>query len=245
MRQKYRVKWVLALIVALIFSLSACADSSKPYDAPASQPDATPSRTAILEPGEQTATPSRSPDPLPTTHIITPEATAVLTPSPSPVPTLPDGCEAPSGLSQPDTLQAGELGTRKVVRLSRGSDGSSPVPPNFAQDIYAWDNEGGEIGDDEYKAYFTAHTYSSDESALGNQLQANVVVGDLIRVTDTEGSIICYEVTERVEVLESEYIQTVTDHPSQGVIVISVCSGLEGRVWTKRTIWFAQLARPS
>lgn len=237
MRHKYLIKWVLALVVVLTLSVV----STRTVDM-SPKSTTTPLVMATSSPSEQMTKPVRPMDPLPTA----PETVAPpQSPPPSPSPlVMPIGCEVPVGLSRPDELQAGDLGPRSVARLPRQPDGSSPVPPDFAKDIYAWDNQGGEIGDDEYKAYFTAHTYSSDDSALGNQLQDHLGVGGLIRVTDTDGRVICYEVAERVEVLEADYIEAVTDRPSQGVMVISVCSGLEGKVWTKRTIWFAKLVQP-
>jgi len=53
---------------------------------------------------------------------------------------------------------------------------------------------------DEYKALFTAHTYSSRDSALGNQLQAQLHPGDIIRATNANDETFCYEVEERLEV---------------------------------------------
>lgn len=242
-------KWVSALMVALALLLSACAGSGSNLDR-ASWPVSTTLATSaspvatVTEVASSEAT--ESIDPLPTAPITSSETS--LTPTPTlastPDPVLPAGCDAPTNLLQPEMLQAGSIGPHGVVRLPRVND-ASPDPPNFAKDIYAWDNEGGEVGNDQYKAYFTAHTYSSDDTALGNQLIAQVNEGDSVRVTSTEGEVICYEVFERVEVLESEYIDTITGRPSQGVLVISVCSGLEGRDWTKRTIWFAQLVQPA
>lgn len=247
--RSFPLKWVLALIAAPTLLLTACTSGSHGSDedtrpTPSASATPTDSTTIVTEPSGAPKSPSQSPDPLPTPLATSLEPSVVPAPSPTPTPVLPAGCDAPNGLSQPDALQVGSLDTRAVVRLPRVDD-LSPEPPNFAKDIYAWDNQGGEIGDDAYKAYFTAHTYSSDSSALGNQLIDHAHEGDLARVTNIEGSIICYQVTERVEVLESEYLEMVRSRPSQGVLVITVCSGLEGRNWTKRTVWFAQLVEPA
>ena len=226
------LKWALALVLAPI--LSSCVPLG----------DAVESVVPVASVYPTATTPTESPSAVVTDLPPLPSApSATSTPSspPTPVSQLPQGCEVPEGLSQPEQLQAGDVDPRKVVRLPRDSSGASPVPPDFAKDIYAWDNQGGELGEDEYKAYFTAHTYSSDQGALGNVLQKSLHSGDLIRVTNTEGRVICYEVSERIEVLESEYVKLISSRPSKGVLTIMVCSGLEGKVWTKRTVWFANL----
>ena len=226
------LKWALALILASI--LPSCVPPTGVVESVVPVVSGYPTATI------QTETPSVVATDLPPLPSA-PSATSTPSSPPTPVSQLPQGCEVPEGLSQPEQLQAGDIEPRRVVRLPRDSSGVSPVPPDFAKDIYAWDNQGGELGEDEYRAYFTAHTYSSDQGALGNVLQKSLHGGDLIRVTNTEGGVICYEVSERIEVLESEYVNLISSRPSDGVLTIMVCSGLEGKVWTKRTVWFANL----
>lgn len=243
------VRWVTALVMASMFILTSCVMGGGAFDResmPITKATSTPAKPTVSSAKNSQAAGTPDPRPSPVDVGASPSNPQVSTLAPTPTvePALPDGCDAPDELSQPQEMRAGSTGARSVVRLPR-ENGASPVPPNFARDIYAWDNQGGEIGYDQYKAYFTAHTYSSDETALGNILQAQVFEGDTVHVVDTKGKTICYQINERIEVQESEYIEAVTSRPSEGVLVISVCSGLEGREWTKRTIWFAQLVQPA
>ena len=144
------------------------------------------------------------------------------------------------GLSAPVYLEPAGLGRREVQALPP-VDGVSPDPLDFNPDVFAWDNLSGEMGPDEYKALFTAHTYSSRDSALGNQLQAHLRPGDIIRATNANDETFCYEVEERLEVSVGDYLEAISARSGEGLMVITVCSGLEGKEWTTRTIWFARL----
>lgn len=161
-------------------------------------------------------------------------------PSPEPNPTLMEGCIRAEGLSVPVSLEPAGLGSREVQALPP-VNGVSPDPLDFNPDVFAWDNLSGELGPDEYKALFTAHTYSSRDTALGNQLQAELHTGDTIRATNAAGEVFCYEVAERIEVPVDEYLDAVSARSGTGLMVITVCSGLEGKEWTTRTVWFARL----
>ena len=247
MRYSSTTRLVLALLgVLILLSTPGSHERIISMEEPAAHSTRVPEVSSV-EPKGKAISPSSA-------HTPVAEPVSDDIPTPSQIPSQvseespPDprfiGCEAPQELSIPESLQAGDIEPRQTLRLPR-VDGASPVPPNFAKDIYAWDNQGGEIGLDEYKSYFTAHTYSSDSSALGNLLIARLHQGDIVRVVDIEGRVICYEVDMRTEVLESEYINTVNGQPSNGVMVISVCSELKGKVWTKRTVWFAKVVDPS
>ena len=144
------------------------------------------------------------------------------------------------GLSAPVYLEPAGLGRREVQALPPVG-GVSPDPLDFNPNVFAWDNLSGEMGPDEYKALFTAHTYSSRDSALGNQLQAHLHPGDIIRATNANDETFCYEVEERLEVSVGDYLEAISARSGEGLMVITVCSGLEGKEWTTRTIWFARL----
>ena len=197
--------------------------------------------------GQRSAMPSMStvsPSPslaVSTAASSTPTMSALASaPVSTSTPTLPAGCDVAKGLTQPVSLEIGTLGARHVVALPP-EDGVSPVPPDFNPDIFAWNNRSGELGADEYKALFTAHTYQARDTALGNQLQQQLTEGGVIRAVDSAGSTLCYEVTNRLEVAEEQHRKTVASYSGQGLLVITVCSGLEDGEWTMRTIWVAQL----
>lgn len=199
-------------------------------------------------PVELSTPPSKSP--APTMAATTPTAASMPTPTvtqpedvssaPAPAPSLMAGCMRTDGLSAPVYLEPEGLGRRGVQALPP-VNGVSPDPLNFNPDVFAWDNMSGELGLDEYKALFTAHTYSHRDTALGNQLQAHLHPGHTIRATSATGQVICYEVIERLEVSELEYRGAIGTRSGEGLLVIIVCSGLEGKEWTTRTIWFAQM----
>ena len=64
---------------------------------------------------------------------------------------------------------------------------------------------------------------------------------DFIRATNANDETFCYEVEERLEVSVGDYLEAISARSGEGLMVITVCSGLEGKEWTTRTVWFARL----
>ncbi len=223
MRHISHVKRVLALVTVLTFSVSACAPT----------PESTSSSIPTV-----VATPSPSVARVPTASPVT---EASLTPSLSPTPSLPDGCDAPTELSRPTKVRAGDMATKKVQSLPLTSDGALPAPLNDSPDEFAWWDESGKLGEDEDETILTAHTYSKRQDALGNVLQDTLGQGSLIRATGANGQTYCYEVVERLEV--SAAGNEGYDVRQGGQLTIIVCSGYEDGVWTKRTFFRATLVK--
>ena len=180
-----------------------------------------------------TMTASQTPTPI-STPIVEP------TPTPEPTPSLMEGCTRAEGLSAPVYLEPEGLGRRDVQSLPP-VNGVSPDPLDYNPEVFAWDNLSGELGPDDYKALFTAHTYSSRDTALGNQLQDHLDVGGIVRATNDAGETFCYEVVERLELPVGGDIEAIAARSGKGLLVITVCSGLVGKEWTTRTVWFARL----
>lgn len=136
----------------------------------------------------------------------------------------------------------GVAGPAPVVTPPRDAQGVPGVPPLSSQGkrVFAWDTaQGTRPGDQSGNVLLNAHTWP-DGSALGNRLLAGLHRGDRI-VVRGDGRLLCYRVTERVEVLAEEGLPRyyALDGPPQLAIV--VCSGrrLGPGLWEKRTIWFA------
>lgn len=214
---------VVVVVSAVILPLVGCSSSAEQQLPPA---------TAVAQP--QTGQPT-TPSP------VEPSSQAGV-PSVTSTPTMPVGCDVPTGLTRPVEMEAGEVSVRDVVHVQRTND-EWVSPPNSDGERFAWDQGAGEIGEDEYKAYFGAHTYAKNDDALGNQLQELLHEGDVIRITDTEGNVICYRVTERAEVDSS--IEKARTWPSHGVLALEVCSDLEDGVWTRKVVWRADLILPA
>lgn len=130
-----------------------------------------------------------------------------------------------------------------VLALPRDAAGVPGVPPltTTGKSQFAWDAPGIRPGEDRGNAILNAHTWP-DGTALGNRLLAGLHEGERLTLHGASGRALCYEVTERTEVLDATADTSRvydTDGPHQ--IVIVVCSGTRvgpGQ-WTHRTLWFA------
>lgn len=127
-----------------------------------------------------------------------------------------------------------------VISPPRDSGNVPGTPPltTAGKSMFAWDDAIAP-GTDAGNVLLNAHTWP-DGSALGNQLLAGLQTGDRIVVAGSR-QLLCYRVTERVEVPADiqMYRYYATKGPPQ--LAILVCSGtrLGPGVWTKRTVWFA------
>ena len=226
-----KIGWSSVVVLALLGAMTLGVTLLLPLDD--GQRSATPSMSAVSSPSPSVST-SAVASPTPTVSALASAPVAASTP------TLPAGCDVAKGLTQPVSLEIGTLGARQVVALPP-EDGVSPVPPDFDPDIFAWDNQSGELGVDAYKALFTAHTYQARDTALGNQLQQQLSEGDVIRAVNSAESTLCYKVKSRLEVAVEHYGKAVDSYSGAGLLVITVCSGLKDGEWTMRTVWVAQL----
>ena len=104
--------------------------------------------------------------------------------------------------------------------------------------MFAWDDSRAP-GTDVGNVLLNAHTWP-DGTALGNQLLAGLQQGDRI-ILIGDSARLCYQVTERVEVLASKGLPRYYDTDGPPQIAIVVCSGsrLGPGNWEKRTVWFA------
>lgn len=198
------------------------------------QQGTTPVESLVVQPTTpSTTTPAQAVESGPT---ITPRETAAYS--------RPAGCDAwPERQLTPEQVIAGGVGARSVQSLPRDRDESgsvySPDPTGFNPDVFAWDNESAQVGADG-NVLLTAHTYRSDMSALGNRLLEELGEGDLVRVM-AEDVTVCYRVTERAVMHVQDYpVDRVYVGDNTPQVVITVCSGFDGQVWTQRTVWFAE-----
>lgn len=130
-----------------------------------------------------------------------------------------------------------------VLAVPRDAAGVPGVPPvtTAGKSQFAWDAPGIQPGEERGNAIFTAHTWP-DGTAMGNRLLAGLQEGERLTLHGAAGRALCYEVTDRTEVLEATAPTGrvyATDGPPR--LVIIVCSGarLGPGQWTHRTLWFA------
>jgi hypothetical protein len=134
-----------------------------------------------------------------------------------------------------------------VLALGRDADDVPGVPPlsSSGKVAFAWDAPGIAPGEPQGNVLLNAHTWP-DGSATGNRLLAGLDVGDRFALQSSDGSRLCYRVTERTEVPFDTPGGRVydTEGPPQAVII--VCSGVRTGPghWTHRTLWFAGPVAP-
>jgi hypothetical protein len=128
-----------------------------------------------------------------------------------------------------------------VLALGYDARGVPGVPPltSEGKTEFAWlpqVHPGASAGN----VLLNAHTWP-DGTALGNHLLGGLQTGGRIVVRSSGGSLLCYRVTDRVEVLATASVPEyfATSGPPQLAIV--VCSGIRRGPgdWTHRTIWYA------
>jgi hypothetical protein len=127
-----------------------------------------------------------------------------------------------------------------VISPPRDSGNVPGTPPltTAGKTMFAWDDAIAP-GTDAGNVLLNAHTWP-DGTALGNHLLAGLQHGDRIVVIGGSARL-CYQVTERVEVLASKGLPRYYDTDGPPQIAIVVCSGrrLGPGDWEKRTVWFA------
>ncbi|GAA2181984.1 hypothetical protein GCM10009785_19290 [Brooklawnia cerclae] len=113
--------------------------------------------------------------------------------------------------------------------LSLGQDGSSAAaaPPNNESHTVAWFNEGPKVGSDMGKVVLSSHTFRFG-GALGNELNDGLLdVGDVVLITGSDGSNICYRYSSSLHVIEADYdphSDIVYDYTGAPQFALVVCS---------------------
>jgi len=169
-------------------------------------------------------------------------------PLPLPPPLGPDvepPCSTATEPFVPTSVTISDLdGMIPVLALRRNRQDTPGTPPTTREgkSVMAFDLDSGiRPGDREGNALLNAHTWP-DGSAIGNSLLAALDEGDRI-VAGSEQGVLCYQVTDRVEVpadsREAAQRYFARNGPPQLALV--VCSGtrLGPGKWTHRTIWYA------
>jgi len=145
----------------------------------------------------------------------------------APVSALIDGVEAP---------------VEPMPRDANDVPGVLPLDGDGASKTIAWDQPPGvRPGDPSGNILINAHTFG-DGSALGDRFLKDLQVGDGIALIGDDDQRLCYEVTERVEVVAADGFPRYYEDVGSPQVALIVCSG-ERRGpedWTHRTIWFAE-----
>lgn len=131
----------------------------------------------------------------------------------------------------------------RVLPLPRDDNDVPGVPPLTAagKGVMAWDMPPGVLpGSRRGNVLLNTHTWP-DGSALGNRLLERLDVGDVFELRGQRDERLCYQVTERVEVLASNGFARYYKDIGRPQAALIVCSGerLGPDNWTHRTIWFA------
>jgi len=219
---------VVALAGALI--IAGLLRDESPSSAPGPTSTATPSTSAT--PTSPATSPSPSPSAKPSKQPTAPvkpavkvdcteHSTVAFTPSRIAIPHVTSGAH--------------------VLAIGYDAHGVPGVPPltSEGKTEFAWVPNVAP-GMDEGNVLLNAHTWP-DGSALGNHLLAGLQTGGRIVVTGAGDHVLCYRVTDRVEVAATASVPAyfATDGPPQ--LAIIVCSGIRRGPgdWTERTIWYA------
>ena len=188
--------------------------------------------TPRADDSRRTAAPPQAPAPLQRTTL-----------GPSPKAADP-GC--PSRAAQPFAPRKitipGAIRSARVITPPRDAAGLPGIPPltSAGKSVFAWDRaHGTRPGQRRGNVLLNAHTWP-DGSALGNRLLQRLGGGDRI-VVRGQHTVLCYRVTERVEVLAQDGLPRYYAKDGRPQLAIVVCSGrrLGPGVWEKRTVWFA------
>jgi hypothetical protein len=178
----------------------------------------------------------------PAQHTARQDQPTLAPPPPSATPSLPSCDHVARGFDPQTIAIPGVTRGAAVVTPPRDPDGLPGTPPltDRGKSVFAWDREQGvRPGDPAGNVLLNAHTWP-DGSALGNKLLAGLERGDRIVVVGRTARL-CYQVTERVEVLAKRGLSRYYDSSGPPQLAIVVCSGrrLGPGVWEKRTVWFA------
>lgn len=222
----------VALLAVVVLGVTGCSGA-----APATQAPPEPAPAAVTTPS------APAPTTAPTTAPATPRGRVTTTPPTRPARHRTSPCaHQTDGRFIPTSISiAGVTSGASVLAIpydARGVPGSPPVT-TAGKSVFAWEphlSPGSAAGN----TLLNAHTWP-DGSALGNHLLAGLHEGDRIVVHGSAGAVLCYRVTDRVEVAADASVPAyfATDGPPQ--LAIIVCSGtrLGPGDWTERTIWYA------
>ena len=135
----------------------------------------------------------------------------------------------------------GVVDRAEVVGVARDSRDVTGVLPFSNKADVAWDLGGIRPGSRRGNVLLNTHTWP-DGSALGNALLDRLGKGDRMLLQGSNGALLCYEVTRRLEVFASAGYPPYYRSDGPPRIAFIVCSGTRSAAgeWSHRTIWFAR-----
>lgn len=180
--------------------------------------------------------------PSPSGPVVEPTA-RLLVEAPDETPDEDPCARAVAGAFVPVELRVPGLGVRRVVGLPREANGATGVPPLTSQgkQLVGWDVAGVRPGAARGNVLLNAHTWP-DGSALGNRLLAVLDEGDVVVLRGARGRLLCYRISDRVEVPFDAPGDSYYDDGGPAQVAIAVCSGIRTGPgeWTHRTLWFGR-----
>ena len=188
--------------------------------------------------GTPTLTPSVTTSPTPTAVATTKRPHQSASPSAAAV-----NCDHPATAAfTPKRISIAHVtGGARVLALGYDARGVPGVPPltTEGKTEFAWLPE-VHPGASRGNVLLNAHTWP-DGTALGNHLLAGLDSGGRIAVVGSGGEVLCYRVTDRVEVAATASVPAYFDPVGPPQLAIIVCSGIRRGPgdWTERTIWYA------
>jgi hypothetical protein len=144
----------------------------------------------------------------------------------------------------PISVELATVGKAKVLGVSRVK-GTPGVPPltDTGKKQMAWDRPGIRPGFAQGHVLMNAHAWP-DASALGNALDAKLVVGSQIRVHGRGDRVQCYRVVRHVVASPSKKLSTTYygSDKSAPRLAILTCTGVRRGPgdWSKRAVWLAK-----
>ncbi len=144
----------------------------------------------------------------------------------------------------PVSIDLAGVGNAKVIGLSRVK--SIPgVPPltDAGKSQMAWDRPGIRPGFAQGHVLMNAHAWP-DASALGNVMDAKLVVGAVIRVHGRGDRVQCYRVVRHIVAAPSKKLSNAYYGSDQSAprLAILTCTGVRRGPgdWSKRAVWLAK-----
>lgn len=174
------------------------------------------------------------------------DAKAASPPGPSASPSASEPTAEPCSDEEPfepdsAVVDGIEAPVEPMPRDANDVPGVLPLDGDGASTI-AWDQPPGvRPGEPTGNVLINAHTFGNG-SALGDRFLEDLQVGDDVELRGEDGQRLCYQVSERVEVLAADGFPRYYEDVGSPQVALIVCSG-ERRGpndWTHRTVWFAE-----
>lgn len=159
---------------------------------------------------------------------------------------VPAGCTADPGPIVPVSMRIDRMKiSTTVISLGLDANNAAAAPPKDEPSTVAWYDKGPKPGSGKGKVVLSVHTYHVG-GALGNTLydpQRGLRKGDVIRLTDTRGTTVCYRYDHSLKIAVKDYDPASTilyDDSGRPTVAIVICWDYDASAadWDSRVIFY-------